>query len=84
MVDIVERLRAEGCRNGGQGAYAWRARELCSEAADEINRLREALAYVLRAYEYEAQGVEDTLLMVPEGSRVFSIATARAALKGDE
>jgi hypothetical protein len=40
VVDIVERLRAEGCRNGGQGAYAWRARELCSEAADEINLLR--------------------------------------------
>lgn len=52
-----------------------------AEAQREIERLREALTYVLRAYEYEAQGVEDTLLMVPEGSRVFSIASARAALE---
>ncbi len=72
MTDIVERLRIK--RNDVVAALA----------ADEIERLREALAYMLRAYEYEARGVEDTLLMVPNGSKVFSVASARAALNPGE
>lgn len=43
--DLVERLRSEGCRNGGDGSYAWLARELCSKAADEIERLRARLEW---------------------------------------
>lgn len=36
MDSLVERLRAEQARNGGQGAYAWTARELCGKAAARI------------------------------------------------
>lgn len=32
--ELIERLRDENARNGGQGAYAWVARELCGKAAD--------------------------------------------------
>ena len=40
MIDeLIERLRTEHARNGGDGAYAWRSRELCGKAADEIERL---------------------------------------------
>jgi hypothetical protein len=77
VVDIVERLRAEGCRNGGQGAYAWRARELCSEAADEINRLREVLNFYAANHEWPNEG--------PWGVDSTDFGdVARAALKGDE
>jgi hypothetical protein len=40
MDDLVERLDVEHTRNGGQGAYAWQARELCGKAAAEIRSLR--------------------------------------------
>jgi len=41
----------------------------------------EALAYVLRAYDYAKHpSVEDTLLVVPDGSKVFSVTSARATL----
>ena len=33
---LVKRLRDEGGRNGGQGAYAWTARELCLKAATAL------------------------------------------------
>ncbi len=42
--DLEARLRDEGGRNGGQGAYAWKARELCIKAADTIASLREEVA----------------------------------------
>lgn len=45
--EMVARLREEAARNGGQGAYAWRSRELCGKAAElieaqaaEIRRIR--------------------------------------------
>lgn len=38
-MNLIERLRAEHARNGGQGAYAWSSRELCGKAATEIERL---------------------------------------------
>ena len=38
---LVERLRIEGIRNGGQGAYAWQARELCGKAADALEAFAE-------------------------------------------
>lgn len=37
--ELIEALKSEACRNGGQGAYAWRARELCGKAADALERL---------------------------------------------
>lgn len=43
MDDIVVRLMAEHARNGGDGAYAWRSRELCGLAAAEITTLRSIL-----------------------------------------
>lgn len=45
------------------------------ELADRV----EALAYMIRAYEHESDA-EDPLLMVPKGSSIFSVASARAAL----
>lgn len=51
---MVERLSDEAALNGGAGAYAWRARSLCGEAAAmlrsqqvEIERLREALTEIV-------------------------------------
>lgn len=43
MTDLKERLRTEYARNGGQGAYAWRSRELCGQAAARIETLEAAL-----------------------------------------
>lgn len=58
-------------------------RELFANALFDVeaerDQLREALAYMLRAYEYESEA-EDTLLMVREGATVFSVASARALL----
>lgn len=42
--DLVEQLRDEAGRNGGQGAYAWRPRELCGKAAAKILSLQSQLA----------------------------------------
>lgn len=42
--ELVERLKNEFARNGGQGSYAWVARELCGKAADEILSLQSQLA----------------------------------------
>lgn len=42
--DLVEQLRDEAGRNGGQGAYAWRSRELCGKAAAKILSLQSQLA----------------------------------------
>lgn len=47
MTELVERLRAEHARNGGQGAYAWQSRELCGKAADEIERLEAEKAQIV-------------------------------------
>jgi hypothetical protein len=41
---LVERLLVESNKNGGQGAYAWRARKLCGEAAAAIQSLQSMLA----------------------------------------
>ncbi len=41
---LVERLQIEAARNGGQGAYAWSARELCGKAANKIIELQAAIA----------------------------------------
>lgn len=41
--DLKARLRDEGALNGGNGAYAWKARELCTKAVTAITDL-EALA----------------------------------------
>ena len=37
--DLKARLRDEGALNGGNGAYAWKARELCTKAAAAITDL---------------------------------------------
>lgn len=37
--ELVGKLRSEGCRNGGDGSYAWRSRDLCTKAADMLERL---------------------------------------------
>jgi len=52
---LVERLREESRKNRGHNCYAWRARNLCNAAADEIERLsaravmpdREAVARII-------------------------------------
>lgn len=69
MDDLITRLR-DTCDCG-----------VVDEVIAEIEGLREGLAYVLRAYAYEARGVEDTFLQVPQGSRVFSVASARKLLE---
>ena len=53
---LVSQLKAEHQRNGGQGAYAWCARELCGKAAAAIAAMRPArgeladeLDYALRS-----------------------------------
>ena len=58
-MNLIERLRAEHARNGGQGAYAWSSRELCGKAATEIERLtaqveamREAALDALSGWRY--------------------------------
>ena len=45
--DIVTRLRAEGewMPDGGGGKY-WDENDVCQEAADEIERLRNALTHL--------------------------------------
>lgn len=45
---MVERLLAEGCKNGGQGSYAWKARELCTKAAAMLAALAEERETSLR------------------------------------
>jgi len=42
--ELIERLRDEHARNGGQGAYAWQSRELCGKAAEIIAQLQAELA----------------------------------------
>ena len=39
---LVNQLKAEHHRNGGQGAYAWQSRELCGKAAAAIAAMRPA------------------------------------------
>lgn len=50
-----------------------------AELRTENERLREALAYMLRAYDLTSD-TEDILLTVIEGAKVFSVASARAVL----
>ena len=40
---LVERLKDQASLNGGQGAYAWQARELCRMAAARIEQLEREL-----------------------------------------
>lgn len=68
---LVEQLSNEGGLNGGSGAYAWRARELCAKAAAALTtqarrnaeleaehaRLREALEW----YASEARGAAEAM-----------------------
>ena len=58
MTDIVEKLKAEHCRNGGQGAYAWKARELCGQAASEIEALRKHAEAMAAHLEWAYEGIE--------------------------
>ncbi len=47
MTDYTElkaKLQSEFARNGGQGAYAWGARELCGKASDAITALEARVA----------------------------------------
>jgi len=44
MDDLVERLRGQHQLNGGAGAYAWTARELCGLAAYRIQALEARIA----------------------------------------
>lgn len=52
------------------------------ELRAENERLREAGRYLLRAWDQVASEDEDILLAVPDGSKVFSIASAGKALEG--
>lgn len=36
---LCKQLDSEACRNGGDGAYAWRARDLCGKAKTLIETL---------------------------------------------
>jgi len=57
--ELVSKLRSEGCRNGGDGSYAWRARELCTKAANMLERL---------AGPVQQSGVEQVAFAIIEGS----------------
>ena len=88
MDDLLERLRTEKARNGGQGAYAWNSRELCGKAADRIEALQAEVAGLV-----EANGIlEDALQEAGDdypGSSMQEwcqqqVKTARQALKGTD
>lgn len=83
MRDIVKRLRSI---NHMSVEECFLDSHMYAEAADEIERLRErvkaleeGLSYMSRVYDAETDS-EDPLLPVPEGSMVFSVASARALL----
>ena len=57
--DLIARLRDQHGMNGGQGAYAWIARELCGTAADRLAHLEAQVARLTKerdeAYERAAK-----------------------------
>lgn len=57
-MNLIERLRAEHARNGGQGAYAWSSRELCGKAATEIERLTAQVEAMREALEPFAKAAD--------------------------
>lgn len=88
MDDLLERLRTEKARNGGQGAYAWNSRELCGKAADriealqaEVARLRERLRAALPSVVWQSTVSADSDVRAITKRRANQI---RAALKGTD
>ncbi len=88
MDDLLERLRTEKARNGGQGAYAWTSRELCGKAADriealqaEVARLREHLRAALPSVVWQSTVSADSDVRAITKRRANQI---RAALKGTD
>jgi len=88
MDDLLERLRTEKARNGGQGAYAWNSRELCGKAADriealqaEVARLREHLRAALPSVVWQSTVSADSDVRAITKRRANQI---RAALKGTD
>ena len=73
---LVERLRDEAGLNGGSGAYAWRARELCSKAADELTRLT---AEVEEQARLNGMGAERELALL---AKVERLTAENARLRG--
>lgn len=44
MEELIKQLEAKAARNGGAGAYAWQARELCGKAAAALTLMQRELA----------------------------------------
>jgi hypothetical protein len=81
-IDAAHNIICAGPGNASKACGIAARHRLTAEAtqAAEIARLREALGYMLRAWDCEVGEDVDVLLMVKEGSKVFSVASARAAL----
>lgn len=81
--DLVEQLRDEAGRNGGQGAYAWRPRELCGKAAAKILSLQSQLA----AAQEKLARAEKALEWYAEETLTYAItqsAEPRSAVHADK
>jgi len=79
-VNLIERLRAEHVRNGGQGAYAWKSRELCGKAATEIERLTAQVERMREALEEARLQLEYLDERHPTGTTPAMLGKINAAL----